>query len=263
MHAVDFAASDQSKQAITSITKLVNLASRGQLPLSVAPIFCSASLTALKKLKGGVRPIAVGKVLQRLVAKCITKQSQTPLAELASSKELGEGVKGVAESIIHAIKKTFEELWLSQDAGILPIDFKNSFKSIKRSQILKAAVTLMPSLASLAIYCYSPQRHLYHGNKSVTSQPGVKQRDPLGPLLFSLTLWPILEEIESKLTNLTQHCWYLEDGIIAETEPELNEALDILTLSGKTYGLELRRDKCEVWSKGALNTIDSRIKRNS
>ena len=51
LHAVNCAASDQSKQAITSITKLVNLASRGQLPVSVAPVFCSASLTALKKTK--------------------------------------------------------------------------------------------------------------------------------------------------------------------------------------------------------------------
>ena len=38
---------------------------------------------------------------------------------------------------------------------------------------------------------------------------------------------------------------------------------DILTDSGEICGLELRRDKCDVWSKGALNTIDSRIKRNS
>ena len=45
--------------------------------------------------------------------------------------------------------------------------------------------------------------------------------------------------------------------------PELNEALDILTVLGETFGLELRRDKCEVWSKEALNTIDSRIKINS
>ena len=36
-----------------------------------------------------------------------------------------------------------------------------------------------------------------------------------------------------------------------------------MAVSGKNCGLELRRDKCEVWSKGALNTIDSRIKRNS
>ena len=36
--AVTCAASDQFKKAITSITKLVNLASRGQIPVSVAPV---------------------------------------------------------------------------------------------------------------------------------------------------------------------------------------------------------------------------------
>ena len=153
LHAVNCAASDQSKQAITSITKLVNLASRGQLLVPVAAVFCSASLTSLKKLKCGVRPIAVGEVLRRLVAKCIAKQTQTESAELFSSKQLGVGVKGGAESIKHATKITFEKLQLSQDAGILQIDFKNAFNSIKRNQILNAAVTLMPSLASFAIYC--------------------------------------------------------------------------------------------------------------
>ena len=105
LHTVNCAASDQSKQAVTSITKLVTLASIGQHPVSVAPVFCSAS-TALKKLKGGVRPIAVGEVLQRLVAKCIAKQTQLESAELFSSKQLGVGVKGGTESIIHATKIT-------------------------------------------------------------------------------------------------------------------------------------------------------------
>ena len=96
----------------------MNLASRDQLPVSVAPVFCSASLTALKKLKGGVRPIAVGEVLWRLVAKCIAKQTQTEPAELFSSEQLAVGVEGGAESIVHATKITFEKLQLSQDAGV-------------------------------------------------------------------------------------------------------------------------------------------------
>ena len=96
--------------------------------MSVAPVLCSASLAALKKLKGGVRPIAVGEVLRRSFAKCTAKQTES--AELFSSKQFGVGVKGGAESIIHAPKITFEKLQLSQDAGLLQIDFKNASSSI-------------------------------------------------------------------------------------------------------------------------------------
>ena len=53
LHAVNCGAPDQSKRAITSLKKFVNLASRGQLPKFVAHILCSATITALKKLKGG------------------------------------------------------------------------------------------------------------------------------------------------------------------------------------------------------------------
>ena len=45
-------------------------------------------------------------------------------------------------------------------------------------------------------------------------------------LLFSLIFWPIREDIESKIPNLTQHCWYIDDAVIAGRETELNEALD-------------------------------------
>ena len=61
------------------------------------------------------------------------------------------------------------------------------------------------------------------------------------------------DEVESKIPNFTQHCWYLDNSIIAGTETEINEASDILTVSGKTCGLELKRDKFEFWSKGALS----------
>ena len=100
LYAINCAASEQSTQTITSITTLVNLASRSQLLVPVAPVFCSAFLTALSKLKCGVRPIASGEVLLRLIAKCIVKQTQTESAKLFSYKQLGLGVKDGAESII-------------------------------------------------------------------------------------------------------------------------------------------------------------------
>ena len=89
------------QKSLPSLTEFVNLASRGQLPELVAPILCSATLTALKKLKGGVRPIAVEEVIQRLIAKCIAREANSEAADLFNTKQLGVAVKGVAEGIVH------------------------------------------------------------------------------------------------------------------------------------------------------------------
>ena len=94
---------------MNSLTKLVNSASRGQLPSFVAPAFCSATLTALNKKKTAISPIAVGEALRRLVAKCIAKELAIEAVELFGAKQLGVAVRGGAESIVHAIKITFEK----------------------------------------------------------------------------------------------------------------------------------------------------------
>ena len=94
--AVNCGAPDQSKRAITSLTKFVNLASKGQLPKFVTPILCSATLTALKKLKGGVRPIAVGEVIRRLIANCLARGANSEAADLLNTKLLGVAIKGGA-----------------------------------------------------------------------------------------------------------------------------------------------------------------------
>ena len=85
-HAVNCSISDQSKRAMNSLTKLVNLASRGQLPSFVTPVFCSATITALKIKKTGIRPIAVVEVIRRLVAKCIAKEAAIEAVELFGTK---------------------------------------------------------------------------------------------------------------------------------------------------------------------------------
>ena len=132
LHAVNCGAPDQSKRAITSLTKFVNLASRGQLPEFVAPILCSATITALKKLKGGVCPIAVGEVIRRLIAKRIAREANLEAADLINTKQLGVAVKGGAEGIVHATRVSFEKLQKSKNSGMLQIDFKNAFNSVKR-----------------------------------------------------------------------------------------------------------------------------------
>ena len=231
LHAINFSFSDQSKRAMNSLTKLVILASGGQLPSFVTPAFCSATLTALNKKITGLRPIAVGEIIRRLVAKCISKEAATEAVELFVSKQLIVAVKGGAESKMHASKITLERMKRVKSGGILQIDSRNAFNSIKRGNLLGSTKVLMPSIISFASLCYSKHSDLFFNSSTVDSQTGVQQGDPLGPLLFSLAIWPLNDEIDSKIPNLMQHCWYLDDGIIAGTEIELCKALEILSES--------------------------------
>ena len=54
------------------LTTFVNLVLQGGTPLSARHVFIGAILIPLGKKDVGVRPIAVGNTLRRLVAKCVS-----------------------------------------------------------------------------------------------------------------------------------------------------------------------------------------------
>ena len=60
-----------------------------------------------------------------------------------------------------------------------------------------------------------------------------------------------------------QNSWYLDDGIIARTEQGLCESIEIVSTHCNKCGLELRRDKCKLWSNTCFNAVESRITINS
>ena len=58
------------RELLRTLTSFVNLVLGGKTPPSARPFFFGATLTPLGKEGGGIRPIAVGHTLHRLVAKC-------------------------------------------------------------------------------------------------------------------------------------------------------------------------------------------------
>ena len=61
------------KKLLSALTAFTNLVLSGITPVQVRPIFFRATLTALKKKDVGLRPIAVGCTLQRMVAKVASR----------------------------------------------------------------------------------------------------------------------------------------------------------------------------------------------
>ena len=62
----------------------------------------------------------------------------------------------------------------------------------------------------------------------IKSQTGFHQGDPLAPMLFSLTLQPIVRMIDEQIPTLSINEWYLDDGAVAGSEQELQQVIDIV-----------------------------------
>ena len=203
LHAVECTAPDHSKSALKAITRFVNRGSRGKFPSFFSKVFCSASLTALSKKKGGVRPIAVSEILRRLIAKCLVNEAKSGAIELFDSIQLGIGVSGGAEAIIHSAKVSYEKIFNADSKErMLQIEFRKAFNSVKRSHLLQAACDFIPGIAAFTNFCYFQHVPLLYSNSSLQSESGVQHGDPMGPLLFSLTLWPVIEKLRDRFQIL-------------------------------------------------------------
>ena len=87
---------------LSAVTGFVNMVLDGGCPASVSPIFFGAKLVTLEKKSGGVRPIAIGYTLRRLVAKCANFYAQKKLADYFAPLQVGVGVSGGCEAAVHA-----------------------------------------------------------------------------------------------------------------------------------------------------------------
>jgi len=155
----------------TNLTNLVNLLLNGELPEHVPEIIFGGSVIALQKKNGDIRHIAVGYTLRRLAAKCANAcviGSHT--IESLAALQLGVGVTGEAEAVIHATRRYVSNR--PEDRVIIKLYFKNAFNSLRRDAMLEAVERDIPELHRFAYAAYTVDPLLQYGNDTVKSREG-------------------------------------------------------------------------------------------
>ncbi|GKF33322.1 putative reverse transcriptase domain-containing protein [Tanacetum coccineum] len=198
---------------------------------------------------GGIRPIAVGTVWRRLVSKVSAILISHSLDGYLDDLQFGVGVSGGGEAILHAMNRLIEGRGDDVGLSMFLVDFKNAFNLVDREVMLEEVRVRCPAISRWVEFCYSSPARLYYGEHTLWSCHGVQQGDPLGPLLFSLVLHPLICKIRDSF-NLSLHAWYLDDDTTIGDTLVVGKVLELIMEDGPRCGLHLNVDKTEVfWPK--------------
>ena len=227
---------------LAALTELTNLALRGCIPSCALSSFYGASLIALRKKDGGLRPIAIGSVFRRIAAKVAAAKVSARVGAELRPIQLGVGTRNGCEAAVHAVRAHINNASdFTDPTALVKLDVANAFNTLRRDAMLEATKAWIPEIYPLVLQAYNTATPLFMGNSKIMSSTGIQQGDPLSSLLFSISVDTVAKAIDADV-----NVWYLDDATFAC--PLNNVRTNICQIHDglKKLGLEINSSKCEV-----------------
>ena len=110
--------------------------------------------------------------------------------------------------------------------------------TLQLTVLLRERAIFCPELYHFLGSAYCTPSSLFCGDHILQSEEGVQQGDPLGPLLFCLTIHPLVSQLRSEFK-----VFYLDDGTLGGSVECVLRDLQQLEIVAAELGLQLNHQK--------------------
>ncbi len=148
-HLVTIYTAEAGQRFLSALTELCNTAIAGDIPEEARKVFYGASLIAIRKKDGGIRPIAVGSLYRRLASKILAKRMSISFAPELQPVQLGVGVRMGCEAAVHAVREFTDAHSWSPDHIVAKLDLTKAFNTLHRPAVMREVIRRFPAAAPL------------------------------------------------------------------------------------------------------------------
>jgi len=171
------------------------------------------------------------------------QQLRHQLAGYFSPIQLGVGTPGGSGAAVHATRRFIEAM--PDGHVVAKLDFCNAFNSLRRDQMLRSVLSAVPGIYRFCHICYSNPSILKFDDRTILSQEGPNQGDPLGSLLFCVSIHPDLLRLQSELV-----AGFMDDLTLGGPPDVVAADLDYISSIQDGTGLRINASKSEIISRG-------------
>ena len=207
-----------------SLAKLTRKLSTEAIDPLTIEAFLANRLIPLGKGSGEVRPIGVGEVICKVIAKCVLKVLKQDVIEASGAMQVCTGQRNGSEAAVLAKRNIIEAD--DTDAALM-VNASNAFNSLNRAAAFHNIRILCPTIVTFVINTYRASARLFVlGGMKLKSSEGTTQGDPLAMRLYAIGVQPLITILA--VCSSTRQCWHADDANGAGTLEEVRKWWDQL-----------------------------------
>ncbi len=208
----------------------------------------------------GVRPIGIGEVPRRIVAKVILRTVGDDIQSAAGPLQTCAGHEAGCEAAVHAMKEIYSD---DDSDAVLLVDATNAFNVINRQAALHNIRVLCPAMSTVLSNTYrAPVRLFIMGEGEIESTEGTTQGDPLAMAMYALAVTPLIRKLRELASDVKQ-VWFADDATAAGKLRALLQWWQHLTEIGPAFGYYPNASKTHLVVKPDLMNEAERMFANT